>query len=67
MLTSGSFKRIAILAALLIFPTLMFGQSGARDALASFPADTQQIVYSNLAQLRSLTDYPQIRQWILTR
>jgi hypothetical protein len=33
--------------------------------MASFPADTQQIAYSNFAQLRSSPDYPQIRQHVL--
>ena len=59
--------RMAVLTSFLIFPALMFGQSGARDALSAFPADTQQVIYSNLAQLRSLPDYPQISQWIYTR
>jgi hypothetical protein len=51
----------------LIFPSLLSGQSAARDALANFPADTQQILYSNLAQLRALPDYQRIRPWIITQ
>jgi hypothetical protein len=47
----------------LVFPALSRAQ-GARDALSSFPADTQQMVYSNLAQLRALPDYSRVRQWI---
>jgi hypothetical protein len=42
-------------------------QGIAREALASFPADTQQVAYVNLAQLRSLAEYPQIRQYLLNR
>ncbi len=40
-------------------------QQAARAGLASFPADTQQVAYSNFAQLRSSPDYPQIRQHVL--
>jgi hypothetical protein len=48
-----------------LFPSSSRAQ-GARDALSSFPADTQQMVYSNLAQLRALPDYSRVRQWIFT-
>jgi hypothetical protein len=51
----------------LFFPTLLSAQGIARDALSSFPADTQQLAYVNLAQLRGLADYPQIRQRLLNR
>lgn len=54
-------------AVTLLFPTLLTGQGIARQALSSFPSDTQQIAYSNIAQLRVLPDYPQIRQKLLTR
>lgn len=49
----------------LLFPAPSRAQ-GSRDALSNFPADTQQMVYSNLAQLRALPDYPRVRQWIFT-
>jgi hypothetical protein len=52
---------------LLIFPALLRGQWLPREALGSFPADTQQIAYLNLAQLRTLAEYPQIRQRVLDR
>ncbi len=50
-----------------LFPSLLEGQQLAREALASFPADTQQVAYSNLAQLRASPDYPRIRERILNR
>jgi hypothetical protein len=49
----------------LSFPGLLCAQEAARAGLASFPADTQQVAYSNFAQLRSSPDYPQIRQHVL--
>lgn len=63
---SAGISTIVMLAALgLLFPAPSRAQ-GARDALSSFPADTQQMVYSNLAQLRALPDYSRVRQWIFT-
>jgi hypothetical protein len=52
---------------LALFPAVLSGQGAARDALASFPADTQQLAYVNLAQLRSMPEYPQIRRRLLDR
>lgn len=51
----------------LILPAHLCGQELARDAMSSFPADTQQVAYSNLAELRSSPDYPQLRDRILNR
>jgi hypothetical protein len=53
--------------ALALFPSLLHAQGAAREALASFPADTQQMVYLSLAQLRSQAEWPQIRERVLTR
>jgi len=39
----------------------------ARESLATFPADTLQLAYLNLAQLRALPEYPQIRRRFLGR
>jgi hypothetical protein len=50
---------------ILSVPRLLSAQQAARAGLASFPADTQQVAYSNLAQLRSSPDYPQIRQHVV--
>ncbi|MFB3923533.1 MAG: hypothetical protein ACE145_17560 [Terriglobia bacterium] len=52
-------------AALLVLASRASGQGVARDALSCFPADTQQMTYVNLAQLRALPDYPQIRRRVL--
>jgi len=54
-------------AALLLFPTALHSQQVARDSLSSFPADTHQMTCANLAQLRSLPDYPRIRQRIFNQ
>jgi hypothetical protein len=48
-------------------PCLLQGQQLPREALSSFPADTQQIAYSNLADLRSSSEYPKIRERVLNR
>jgi len=52
-------------ASMLQFPALVSGQGVAREALSSFPLDTQQVTYVNLAQLRALEEYPQIRRRVL--
>jgi len=49
----------------LCFTELLCAQQAARAGLESFPADTQQVAYSNFAQLRSSPDYQQIRQHVL--
>jgi len=54
---------VAAVWVVLSFP--LCAQQAARAGLASFPADTQQVAYSNFAQLRSSPDYPQIRQHVL--
>jgi|SRR5581483_3614293 hypothetical protein len=51
-----------ILVLSLCCPSFIYGQQLGREALSSFPTDTYQITYSNLAQLRSLADYSKIRQ-----
>lgn len=50
----------------LFFPSILQGQEIVREALSSFPADTQQFTYANLDQMRSLSNYPQIHQKLLT-
>jgi hypothetical protein len=56
----------ALLAAAMFVPAGLRGQSAARDALSTFPADTEQLAYSNLAQLRALPNYAAIQQRLLT-
>jgi hypothetical protein len=51
----------------LSFPGWLCAQQAARAAMASFPADSQQVAYLNFAQLRSSVDYPQIRQHVLNQ
>jgi len=60
------FQAIGLLS-LFLPPSVCHAQGVARDALACFPADTQQVAYVNLAQLRSLAEYPQIRPYLLNR
>jgi len=57
----------ATLLVTLLLPVGMAGQGLARNALASFPDDTQQVAYTNLAQVHSLPAYPQMRQRLLTK
>lgn len=61
------FSTSIVVAILLLFPALSRGQGAGRDAISIFPADTQQLVYSNLAQLRALPDYSRIRQLLFTQ
>ena len=56
-------RAVPVVWVVLSFP--LCAQQAARAGLASFPADTQQVAYSNFAQLRSSPDYPQIRQHVL--
>ena len=52
--------------AFLLLPARLSGQAVVRDAMASFPTDTQQLAYMNLAQFRGMADYPLIRRYLLT-
>lgn len=56
-----------MLAEALLFPAGLAAQQLARDAFSNLPDDTQQVAYTNLAQVRSLPAYPQMRQKLLTR
>jgi hypothetical protein len=56
---------VAALVVVLTIPALLCAQQASRASLTIFPADTQQVAYSNFAQLRSSSDYPQIRQHVL--
>jgi len=51
----------------LLFPTPLAADQLPGEALYTFPADTLQVAFTNLAELRSLSVYPQIRQRILNR
>jgi len=52
---------------ILLSPPQSYGQWVTREALSSFPADTHQMTYLDLAQLRTLAEYPRIRQRLLSR
>ena len=51
----------------LLYPASSRAQNVARESLATFPADTVQLAYLNLAQLRALPEYPQIRRRFMGR
>ena len=70
----GRTIRLMVLGALLLgglgallFPTPLAADQLPGEALNTFPADTLQVAFTNLATLRSLAVYPQIRQRILNR
>lgn len=47
-------------------PLSLYGQYGGQDALASFPADTQQMAYTNLSELRTVPQYPLIEAHLMS-
>lgn len=51
----------------LLSPAPATAQEVAREALALFPADTQQIAYANLVQLRTSPNYPRLRERLFSR
>lgn len=55
------------LATLFYFPAPATADQLPGEALNTFPADTLQVAFTNLATLRSLPVYPQIRQRMLNR
>ena len=56
---------IAFAAALLLAAPL-YAQYAGQDALAAFPADTQQMAYTNLATLRTVPQYPLIEAHLMS-
>jgi hypothetical protein len=58
-------RAVSVIWSVLSVPGLLCAQQAARAGLAIFPADTQQVAYSNFAQLRFSPDYPQFRQHVL--
>ncbi len=54
------------IAGALVFTLPLYGQYAGQDALATFPADTQQMAYTNLQQLRSIPQYPLIHARLLS-
>lgn len=58
---------LVVAGIIFLVPSAARGQWLAREAMSTFPADTQQIAYLNLAQLRDMAEYPQIRNYLLNR
>ncbi len=58
---------IVFVVGVLLLASPLRAQWLGREALSSFPADTQQLAYLNLAQLRSMAEYPQMRNYLLNR
>ncbi len=52
---------------LLLLPRGLRAQALGSAAISSFPADTREIAYTNLAQLRNSPNYPQIRTQLLNQ
>jgi hypothetical protein len=73
MLIRRTIRTAALLALLLgglwtlLFPAPLAADQLPGEALNTFPADTLQVSFTNLATLRTLAVYPQIRQRILNR
>jgi hypothetical protein len=73
MLSKHTIRTVALLALLLaglwtlLFPARLAADQLPGEALNTFPADTLQVAFTNLATLRTLAVYPQIRQRILNR
>jgi hypothetical protein len=65
MMVAGTWLLVALCA--LLFPAPLAADQLPGEALNTFPADTLQVAFANLATLRSLSVYPQIRQRILNR
>ncbi len=73
MIFSARKTLLTILAGLLLvgtaaflFPAPLSADQLPGEALNTFPADTLQVAFTNLADLRSLSEYTQIRQRILS-
>lgn len=57
---------VLFLAAILFSAAPLFAQYAGQDALADFPADTQQMAYTNLAELRNVPQYPLIQARLMS-
>ena len=55
-----------VFSAIVLFSAPLYGQYAGQDALATFPADTQQMAYTNLAELRAVPQYPLIHAHLLS-
>jgi hypothetical protein len=50
----------------LFFAAPLYAQYAGQDALAAFPADTQQMAYTNLATMRTVPQYPLIEAHLMS-
>jgi hypothetical protein len=55
-----------VMAAAIFLAVPLYAQYAGQDALASFPADTQQMAYTNLATLRTVPQYPLIEAHLMS-
>jgi hypothetical protein len=55
------------LLGILCFPAPLAADQLPQEALATFPSDTLQVAFTNLAELRSLPTYPQLRERFLNQ
>jgi hypothetical protein len=60
-------KLLAAILIFLCFSTALKAQGLGSEALTFFPADTQQIAYADLSQLRGLPDYKGLRQALFSQ
>jgi hypothetical protein len=51
----------------ILFPALLAADQLSQEAFNTFPADTLQIAFTSLSELRSSSAYPQIRERIINR
>jgi hypothetical protein len=58
--------RLAVLG-IVCFPALLVAEQLPQETLSTFPADTLQVAFTNLAELRSTSAYPQIRRRFLNQ
>jgi hypothetical protein len=67
--SSAAARLLSLLAgvAISLFPSPLRAQMAAREAFASFPVDTLQFACTDLAQLRNVPNYPEIRQRLVGR
>jgi len=52
-LTRAGRTTTLVIAAGFFFPALLCGQTVVREAVSSFPDDTHQLAYTDLAELRA--------------
>jgi hypothetical protein len=55
-----------VFATALFFAAPLYAQYAGQDALAAFPADTQQMAYTNLATMRTIPQYPLIEAHLMS-